>query len=264
MSAIFGYPAVRELLTAARTYYVRADGSDSNTGLADSSGGAFLTIQKAIDVAASLDMSIYQVTIQVGAGTYTAALTLKPCLGALPPILKGDTGTPGNVIISTTSATAVTVPDFANWRLQGFKVTVATSGNGVLANGLGRLLIDSAMEYGAIVGQQIACGRGGYLQITAAYTISGAAAGHLSLGTGGIAVLEGGFTVTVSGTPAITTFAGAAGGAFLRATGITFSGSATGARYSVTGNAVVETGGGGANFFPGNSAGSTATGGQYS
>jgi DNA-binding CsgD family transcriptional regulator len=62
----------REVLTANRTYYVRTDGSNSNDGLSNTSGGAFLTIQKAIDIVAALDLSIYNVTIQVGSGTYTS------------------------------------------------------------------------------------------------------------------------------------------------------------------------------------------------
>ena len=65
---------VREQLTANRTYYVRTDGSDGNNGLANSSGGAFLTIQKAIDTVAALDLSIYNVTVQVADGTYTGAV----------------------------------------------------------------------------------------------------------------------------------------------------------------------------------------------
>ena len=67
---ILGVP--REVLTANRTYYVRTDGSDSNDGLANTAGGAFLTIQKAINIVSALDIGTYTVTMQVGAGTYTA------------------------------------------------------------------------------------------------------------------------------------------------------------------------------------------------
>ena len=62
-----GDQTVREVLTANRTYYVRIDGSDSNTGTVNSAGGAFRSIQKAVDTAASIDISIYDVTINVGA-----------------------------------------------------------------------------------------------------------------------------------------------------------------------------------------------------
>ncbi|MBP6582593.1 MAG: hypothetical protein KA204_03850, partial [Chromatiaceae bacterium] len=71
-------PSVSEKLTAARTYYVRTDGNDANTGLANTSGGAFLTIQKAIDVARSFDLSLYNITIAVGAGTFVEALLCGP------------------------------------------------------------------------------------------------------------------------------------------------------------------------------------------
>ena len=80
---------VRETLTANRTYFVRTDGSDSNTGLANTAGGAFLTRQKLIDVAASLDLATFSVTIEVSAGTYTGAMVAKRYVGAGPMTING-------------------------------------------------------------------------------------------------------------------------------------------------------------------------------
>src|SRR5688572_14985126 len=75
-------PSGRELITANRTYYVRTDGSNSNDGLTNTSGGAFLTIAKAIEVIATLDLSVFNVTIQLGnAGTYAGATTSAPWVG---------------------------------------------------------------------------------------------------------------------------------------------------------------------------------------
>ncbi len=96
----------RELLTANRTYYVRTDGSDSNNGLANTSGGAFLTIQKAIDTAAALDLSIYNVTIQIADGTYTitSAILGKSAVSAGEIWFVGNETTPANVLLTSSTA----------------------------------------------------------------------------------------------------------------------------------------------------------------
>src|SRR5215813_8218687 len=78
LNRAFASGRVREVLAAARTYYVApagSGGSDSNNGL--TSTAPFLTIQKAVDTVAALDISGNAVTIQIADGTYTGAVTLK-------------------------------------------------------------------------------------------------------------------------------------------------------------------------------------------
>lgn len=88
----------RELLTAARTYYVDTAGSDSNNGL--TSGTAFATIQKAVNTAANLDNQGFDVTISIAAGTYNESVQLKSFLGAGDVIIAGATGIPSDVVIN--------------------------------------------------------------------------------------------------------------------------------------------------------------------
>ncbi|NOU83219.1 hypothetical protein GC101_30635 [Paenibacillus sp. LMG 31459] len=65
--------------TADVTYYVRTDGNDSNDGLANTAGGAFKTIQKAID---SLPKAInHDVNINVAMGTYAESIVIKGFFG---------------------------------------------------------------------------------------------------------------------------------------------------------------------------------------
>ncbi len=93
----------RELLLADRTYYVRIDGDDENDGLSDNPNSAVRTIQRAIDLAASIDMGVFSVTIQIGAGLYPGALELKRYVGAGPIRMVGNIADPSQVVLQSDS-----------------------------------------------------------------------------------------------------------------------------------------------------------------
>jgi hypothetical protein len=262
-SGLSGLPTLREVLTGNRTYYVRTDGSDSNNGLANTAGGAFLTVQKAIDTAIALDLSLYSVTIQVADGTYTGALTLKPYTGTGPIYIIGNTTTPANAVISTTSANCVTAQPFARqWNIKGFKFITTTAGDCILSQRGAKIVIDGAVEFGACAGTAHLYHIGGDIEVASNYTISGGAVIHI-LTSGGYFSANG-ITTTLTGTPAFSYFAYAAGISNLQHAGGTFSGAATGKRYNAIQNSLINTNGGGANYFPGDAAGDAPTsGGQY-
>lgn len=259
--------ATREKLTASRTYYVRTDGSNSNTGLANTSGGAFLTINKAIDTIATLDIGGQSVTIQVGDGTYTTAVVLKNTVGfasAGSLVIQGNNGTPANVVISTTSADAITADGLSViWDIKDLKVQTTTSGSSIVVKN-GSTVRYGNLNYGACASYQNQVFNGGKLVQLSSYTISGAATYHWGAYDGGIILGLPSSTITITGTPAFGSsfiLCGTLG--LFDGFSITFSGSATGVRYNVYGNSVIFTNGGGATYFPGGTAGTTATGGQY-
>jgi hypothetical protein len=255
---------VRELLTADRTYYVRTDGSDSNTGLANTSGGAFLTIQKAMDVIAStLDLGGKTVTVQVGNGTYTGGMVGKACVGqavASSLIFLGDETTPANVVV-TAAGPFVASSTGILFSVRGFKL--GTTDGVCLSATFGGVIefqnIDCADVAG---GWHFDLAGGGKIINTGNYTISGGALFHMLVDSASY-VLIGTYTVTLTGTPAFTAFSYTSGGANSTFLSTTFSGAATGSRYDANLNGVINTFGGGATYLPGDSAGSTATGGQY-
>lgn len=258
---------VREVLTGSRTYYVRTDGSDSNTGLANTAGGAFLTIAKALSVVAdTLDLAGNTVTIQLGDGTWTTAVSLSRRWVGGPPeavTLQGNTSTPGNVTINTTSANAVSISGpGVGITLAYMDVKTTTSGYGVKVEDGAKVVFGAGMRFGACVNAQIFARKNAIVLFNSNYTINGGAAQHIYIDTN-TALIAQSLTITISGTPAFYQFFYADAGAMAVYNGHTFSGSATGARYSVTLNAAIQTFGGGATYLPGNSAGSTATGGQY-
>lgn len=256
----------REKLTGNRTYYVRTDGNDSNDGLTNTSGGAFATIQHAINtVCDDLDLSEASVTIQVGAGTYNENVTLRRYLasyGGARITLQGDTTTPSNVVISTSSGNCITASYLmaCSWAIAGFKL-VASSGSGIAVAWQSQVHIYE-MEYGACSSRHIDVTYGAIVYLREDYTISGSAAYHIMV-NGQAMVLALSSTVTLTGTPAFTYFTYVTRGGQLYIVNNTYSGSATGARYYVNLNSAIDTGASGATYLPGDTLGVTATGGQY-
>ncbi|MBD9395132.1 hypothetical protein [Acidovorax sp. ACV01] len=256
----------REKLTAARTYYVRTDGSDSNNGLVDSSGGAFLTIQKAIDTVATLDLSIYGATIDVADATWNENLVLKPLVGSAGVTILGNSGTPGSCVIAPTAGSCVAAGNgmLQEYTLDGFRYNAGTSGFDIVS-GYGTIRLKN-FTLGAVpagFAQIYASNRAVIIASSTSYTIAGGGGYHFQAANGG-SITANASTVTVTGTPAFSSaFASAANGSMLICASTTFSGSATGKRYDVTMNALIQTAGAGATFFPGNASGTTATGGEY-
>ncbi len=259
---------VREVLTGSRTYYVRTDGNDSNTGLVNNAGGAFLTIAKAISVVAdTLDLAGNTVTIQLGDGTWTTPVSLTRRWVGGPPeavTLQGNTSTPGNVTINTTSANALSISGpGVGITLAYMDVKTTTSGYGVNVEDGAKVVVGAGMRFGACVNAQIFARKNSIVVAYSNYTINGGAAQHVYIDTNAVLIAQS-LTITLTGTPAFSgQFMFVDAGAMVVYNGHTFSGSATGARYSVTLNGAIQTFGGGATYLPGNSAGSTGTGGQY-
>lgn len=253
---------IRDRVTADRTYYVRTDGSDSNNGYANTAGGAFLTLQKAANVVKMLDMNGYNVTIQVGNGTYTTGVTFSgPILtGGGVLTLQGDNTTPANVLISTTSSAGVTVTNGAHVSVSGFEFRTTTSGSCLSCSTAGSYLtIPNKVLFGAAATSHIAWNRG-QIAVNTNYDVNGGAQYHW---TGDFQGMLGATsrTFTITGTPTFSQyFVVMSRLAYLYLNGCTFSGSITGVRYYIQVYAGIDTNGSGGTMFPGTT-GSTATGG---
>jgi hypothetical protein len=256
---------VREVLTGNRTYYVRTDGNDSNTGLVDSAGGAFLTLQHAYNVIAHLiDCAGFSPIIQVGNGTFTAGIDATvPIVGAGTPFIRGNLSTPANCIIAVTNAHCI-LNRVAGLAIDvgGIEFRTATAGNCLWSWKGSNILIGATCRFGACAGDHFLASESGLIEINQDYSIVGNAINHWHAYDMGMIICQN-RTITLTGTPAFSgNFAGnAQAGHYI--SGNTFSGSATGSRYLSHKNGVIDTAGGGANYLPGNVAGTTATGGLY-
>jgi hypothetical protein len=258
--------AMRDKLTANRTYYVRTDGSNSNNGLADSAGGAWLTWDYAVDfVVANLDLAGYTCTIQCGgSGSRTfsnATVSLNPWTGGGTLQLLGNTTTPSEVTWDGTGTKLTATLGIGTLEVKGFTIA-SSNGYGLNINGAaGRVNVD-AIVWGTCNNAHITMFGGLLKEYTT--TITGNATHHINL-SGPTVYYEHVSTLTISGTPA---FSGAYAKVEFGAVsndygGYTSASSATGVRYDVSANGILNTYGSGATYLPGSTAGSTATQGQY-
>lgn len=251
---------VREVLTADRTYYVRTDGDDSNSGLVNDAANAFLTIQKACNVVGTLDLAGYHVTIQVANGIYTAGGVISiPWIGG-DVTIQGDISTPSNVLINSPGScfsSSIVIPNYLT--IQGFELRVSSSGHSVANVGSGTLRIANLI-FGTSTNYHIYAGSpGAYIFVVGDYQITGGASVHMLVNTGGHIVCPSVRSVTLIGNPAFSAFAYATRTGVIQVTS-SFTGSATGKKYSVDTHGVVYASG---IVLPGSTNGTIATGGQY-
>ncbi len=257
------------VLSVDTTFYVSTAGSDSTGD--GSSAAPWATIQKAADFLAEyVDAAGFTITIQLAtAGTYNGAVSFsKPIAGVgngNPVVILGSVGSGASYIVQNTSGTALSssasVVEISGLTIIGTGsmaaacITASTTG--------GIIKIGAGVIFGATQGTHMLAYYGGFINVEASYTISGGGTIHCSAASGGIILFTQLITVTVSGTPAFSSYFVTAVAAAIDCRSVTFSGSATGTRYFANVGGTINTNGGGANYFPGNAAGSTANGGVY-
>jgi hypothetical protein len=255
------------VVTADRTYYVRTDGSDSNNGRADNAGGAFLTIQKALDVVATLFLNNHNITIQVRAGTYTSSVVSAPWIGRGTVTLVGDTTTPSNCVIAATSTHAILVKNKGSrLTIQGFKITNSdTNTGGLSAHDGAQLSIGGKMEFGTCALYTLFAINGGQISIDASvtYAVSGTGGGAFWWSAGlGSTIVNNAPSVIFQFSQNVTVtsaFVYCTDKAMINTQGTitwdlaTFTKTVTGKKYNVDNLALIQTYGGA--VFPGSIAG---------
>lgn len=271
--AAFDLLTVRPILTGSLDLYVNpSTGSDTNAGRVI--GSPFATRQKAWDVAAAHDLNGQAVVIHQANGTYTAPLiATKVPLGAGSITFDGNSGTPSNVLVSTTSANCYHFPSSmtATVTIQNQKLSTTTSGLGVQV--VARVLVNMGVgiEYGAIVNQHLlANGPAAEIIETGDATISGNFGAHAAAINRGRVDMRDRTHTIVGALACGGQYALCNRGGLVNASNMTFAGagSVTGQRYNCSREGIIDTGtdtgsGATATYFPGNSAGVSSPGGRY-
>lgn len=254
---------LREVLTAARTYYLRTTGNDSNDGL--TTGTAKLTPPGVMAAINALDLNGQSVTINVD-GSFGNLNINRPLVGGTTINIVGS-GTTTSRIGTSGVALAITAPVIVqpeSIEFYGSTATISMSGGARININSGKtvrstMTSPSTRHINVGVGCYFYCFSGTlelggnsprFMQVSEGaqsliYTTTYRSTGAVAFSTAFIEVADAG-VVTTNGNSTIDAAAGAI----------------TGKRYNVIANGVIKANAN-ASLFPGDVAGTTATGGQY-
>lgn len=255
-----------------KTFYVRTDGNDHNTGLADSAGGAFLTWNKAITVALStvnLGGSGYgRLRLQhgnEGAGVFIFAedvLINSPLLGGGQFIIAFGDGSGVDEIhlnsLQIQSSHSVLILAGAE---NGNIVKLTRGGSSVVVSGAATLYLT-----GVKASTFLAQGIGAQLILSDCSTFDtnpGFGSPLFSMNKGGRIYNGGTFTIDVPGAVFNTTVYIDYGGGYYEQDGV-FAGTTTGQRFYIQDSfGLIQTFDQGIDFLPGTTPGVLKSGGTY-
>ncbi|MEH2476254.1 hypothetical protein V1281_002577 [Nitrobacteraceae bacterium AZCC 2161] len=263
----------RERLIANRTYFYRADGSDSNTGLVNSTNGAFLTAQKAYDtICDKLDLAGFNTVIQCGSapGTvFTSGITTS----------KSATGNSGgacitwdgnNSIVRVTNGPCLSAGSANGFggspqlEFQNIRFETITSGDCIDARG-GILLGGHGVVFGPCAGSHVFAGHLGQIGFGNYEIAGGAAQSHLFAYAGAFIFTEGATTTISAPVTFGASYVTVIQGAIALVGGQTFvnPSNVTGSKFIVREGACIDTGGAALSYLPGTVAGIIQSGGCY-
>lgn len=246
-----GYAAtasVRTKLTANQTFYYRKDGSDSNTCLTDSAGGACLTVQAAVNKASTYDFNGFSQIVRrgsdAGTQTWTEDISIQNLVGGGSIVLTGN-GTATQTIFAGTGASTTTIgasfTGATNVSIYGISITCGATGRGIFAGYQSTITVGVASpttRFGACGTQMVAHDLQGLIQVLNA-TIEIYGGGGCHVANGGQFFYEA-VTLTLTGTPNFSSGWWCQSAGFAQVSGLTIaSGTATGNKYNVSGGITV-------------------------